>query len=357
MSMPKALIMAGGTGGHIMPGLAVAHELQAKGWQVKWLGNPNKMEGKLVPKAGIDLVPLHFAGVRGKGVTTLVKLPFTLAKACLQARAAIRQAQPDMVLGMGGYVAFPGALMACMAGIPVVIHEQNAVVGSANKSIARFAKRVLSGFPKVLPQAEMVGNPVRQDLLNLAAPEVRYAARTGPLKILVVGGSLGAMALNELVPQAIALLPSDQRPSIIHQSGEQHLDILEANYQAVAVSAHCVAFIDNMAEHLAQADLVICRAGAMTVAEVAAVGVAALFVPLPHAIDDHQTANAAWLSEAGAAFSQAQKSLSAQQLSDFISLLTREQLQEVAIKARSMAYINATQDIANVCAEVIKEKA
>lgn len=357
MSTPKALIMAGGTGGHIMPGLAVAHELQAQGWQVKWLGNPSKMEGKLVPKAGIELVPLHFAGVRGKGLSTLVKLPFTLSKACWQARAAIKQAQPDMVLGMGGYVAFPGALMARMAGIPVVIHEQNAVAGSANKSIARFAKRVLSGFPKVLPQAQTVGNPVRKGLLNLPSAEERYSARTGPLKILVVGGSLGAMALNELVPQAVALISHEQRPHIIHQSGEQHLDILEANYQAVGVQATCLAFIDDMAEHLAQADLLICRAGAMTVAEVAAVGVAALFVPLPHAIDDHQTANAAWLSEAGAAFSQAQKSLSAQQLSEFLSGLTRESLQEVASKARKMAYTNAAQDIANVCAEVIKEKA
>ena len=356
MSTPKALVMAGGTGGHIMPGLAVAHELQARGWQVQWLGNPNKMEGKLVPKAGIEFVPLHFAGVRGKGLSTLVKLPFTLTAACWQAYQAIRRTKPDMVLGMGGYVAFPGALMARMAGIPVVIHEQNAVAGSANKSIARFAKRILSGFPNVLPSAQMVGNPVRKDLLNLAEPQARYSARTGPLKILVVGGSLGAMALNELVPLAVSMLPAEQRPEIIHQSGEQHLDILEANYQAVGVSARCVAFIDDMASHLAEADLLICRAGAMTVAEVAAVGVAALFVPLPHAIDDHQTANAAWLSEAGAAFSQAQKSLNAQQLSEFLAQLTREQLQEVASKARQMAYLNAAQDIADVCAEVIKEK-
>lgn len=356
MSTPKALVMAGGTGGHIMPGLAVAHELQARGWDVKWLGNPTRMEGRLVPKHGIDLLPLHFSGLRGKGFGALFKLPFTLIKACLQAYQAIKQTKPDIVLGMGGYVAFPGALMARLAGIPIVIHEQNAVAGSANKTIARFAKRVLSGFPNVLPTAQMVGNPVRKDLLNLPEPERRYGERADPLKLLVVGGSLGAMALNELVPQAMARLSAEQRPAITHQSGEEHLSILESNYQAVNVNANCVAFIDNMAEQLAETDLLICRAGAMTVAEVAAVGVAALFVPLPHAIDDHQTANAAWLSEAGAGFSQAQKTLSAEQLSEFIRALTRDKLQQVAIKAKKMAYLHATQDIADVCADVIKEK-
>lgn len=350
----KALIMAGGTGGHIMPGLAVAAELKQRGWQVQWLGNPEKMEGRLVPQHGIELLPMAFAGLRGKGLASLVKLPVTMLTACLAARRAIQQAKPDMVLGMGGYVSFPGALMAKLAGIPVVVHEQNAVAGTANKSIAKFAAKVLTGFPNVLPNAQMVGNPVRQDLLRIESPEWRYAQRQGPLRILVVGGSLGAMALNTLVPEALGLLPENQRPLVVHQSGEQHLAALQQAYAQAGVEARCVAFIDDMATELSQADLVICRAGAMTVAEVAAVGVAALFVPLPTAIDDHQTANARWLSKEKAALSYAQKDLKSAQLSEILQNCSREQLQVMAVKARHMAYIHATKDIADACVNVAK---
>lgn len=350
----KALVMAGGTGGHIMPGLAVAAELKKRGWQVQWLGNPEKMEGRLVPQHGIELLPMAFAGLRGKGLSSLVKLPVTMLNACLAARRAIKQAQPDMVLGMGGYVSFPGALMAKLAGIPVVVHEQNAVAGTANKSIAKFAARVLTGFPDVLPMGEMVGNPVRQDLLSIAPPEERYTQRQGPLRVLVVGGSLGAMALNTLVPEALGLIPAEQRPMVVHQSGEQHLAVLQEAYAKAGVDARCVAFIDDMAAELSQADIIICRAGAMTVAEVAAVGVAALFVPLPTAIDDHQTANARWLSKEKAAFSYAQKDLKSAQLSELLQSYSREQLKEMAMKARQMAYINATQDIADACVSVVK---
>lgn len=356
MSEPKrALIMAGGTGGHIMPGLAVATELKNRGWEVRWLGNPEKMEGRLVPKHGFELIPMEFAGLRGKGAMALVKLPFVLLKACLAARRALKIAKPDMVLGMGGYVSFPGSLMAKLAGIPVVLHEQNAVAGTANKTIAKFATKILTGFPQVLPHAQMVGNPVRQDLLHIELPEQRYAQRQGALKLLVVGGSLGASALNTLVPEALALIPENERPEVIHQSGEQHLAVLQETYTRLGVKAKCVAFIDDMASVLSEADLMICRAGAMTVAEVAAVGVAALFVPLPHAIDDHQTANAAWLSREQAAFSYAQKDLKSQSLSEFLQQCTREQLAQVAIKARQMAYTNATQDIADACVSVVRK--
>lgn len=356
MSEPKrALVMAGGTGGHIMPGLAVATELKNRGWEVRWLGNPEKMEGRLVPKHGFELIPMEFAGLRGKGAMALVKLPFVLLKACLAARRALKIAKPDMVLGMGGYVSFPGSLMAKLAGIPVVLHEQNAVAGTANKTIAKFATKILTGFPQVLPHAQMVGNPVRQDLLHIELPEQRYAQRQGALKLLVVGGSLGASALNALVPEALALIPENARPEVIHQSGEQHLAVLQETYARLGVKAKCVAFIDDMASVLSEADLMICRAGAMTVAEVAAVGVAALFVPLPHAIDDHQTANAAWLSREQAAFSYAQKDLKSQSLSEFLQQCTREQLAQVAIKARQMAYTNATQDIADACVSVARK--
>lgn len=356
MSEPKrALIMAGGTGGHIMPGLAVATELKNRGWEVRWLGNPEKMEGRLVPKHGFELIPMEFAGLRGKGVMALVKLPFVLLKACLAARRALTIAKPDIVIGMGGYVSFPGSLMAKLAGISVVLHEQNAVAGTANKTIAKFATKILTGFPHVLPHAQMVGNPVRQDLLHIELPEQRYAQRQGALKLLVVGGSLGASVLNTLVPEALALIPENERPEVIHQSGEQHLATLQETYARLGVKAKCVAFIDDMASVLSEADLMICRAGAMTVAEVAAVGVAALFVPLPHAIDDHQTANAAWLSREQGAFSYAQKDLKSQSLSKFLQQCTREQLTQVAIKARQMAYTNATQDIADACVSVVRK--
>lgn len=350
----KALIMAGGTGGHIMPGLAVAAELEKRGWQVKWLGNPEKMEGRIVPQHGIELIPMTFAGLRGKGIGALMKLPFTLLKACLAARDALKQAQPDMVLGMGGYVSFPGALMAKLSGIPIVVHEQNAVAGTANRAIAKFAFAALTGFPDVLPHGIMVGNPVRQDLLKIPAPVQRYGDRQGPLKLLVVGGSLGAMALNTLVPEALSLIPENQRPIVVHQSGEQHLVTLQQTYNRLGVQARCIAFIDDMATELSQADLLICRAGAMTVAEVAAVGVAALFVPLPHAIDDHQTANAAWLSKQGAAFSYTQKDLKSQHLSEFLQACSREKLMDVAMKAREMAYVRATQDIADACERAVR---
>lgn len=222
MSERTIMIMAGGTGGHIMPGLAVAQELQSRGWRVSWLGHPDRMEGRLVPEHGFELLPLRFSGVRGKGFVTLLKLPFTLVRACLQARKVLRTVRPDVVLGLGGYVAFPGGLMARLAGIPLVVHEQNAIAGTANRYLARLAQCVLTGFPGALPNALMVGNPVRASLLALTPVAQRYAARDGALRVLVLGGSLGAAYLNDLIPQTLMLLPEDARPQVRHQTGRQH---------------------------------------------------------------------------------------------------------------------------------------
>lgn len=354
MTAPTILIMAGGTGGHIMPGLAVAQVLRERGWRVLWLGNPEKMEGKLVPARGIELVPMQFQGVRGRGAKALLKLPFLLARAGMQAWQRLSQVRPDVVLGMGGYVAFPGGMVASLRGIPVVVHEQNAVAGSANRWLAKRARRVLSGFPNVLPRGEVLGNPVRQDLCALPEPTVRYGARTGPLRVLVVGGSLGAQALNTTLPRALALMDAQSRPKMTHQSGEQHLQALRDGYAQAGVQADCRDFIDDMSVAMADADLLICRAGAMTVAEVAAAGVAALFVPFPHAIDDHQTANARFLSEVHAAWLCPQSELTPEWLANWLAQRTRPELQSVAERARHHARPQAAVDIADVCEQAAR---
>lgn len=344
-----ALIMAGGTGGHIMPGLAVADVLRERGWRVLWLGNPDKMEGRLVPPHGIEMAAMRFQGVRGKGASALIKLPFLLAGALRQAWRHLSAVRPDVVLGMGGYVAFPGGLAAALRGVPLVVHEQNAVAGTANRTLARLARRVLTGFPNVLPKGEVMGNPVRREVCAVPAPAQRFAGRTGPLNVLVVGGSLGAQALNTVVPRALALLPAAQRPRVTHQAGEQHIQALREAYAQAQVIADCRAFIDDIAGALASADVVICRSGAMTVAEVAAAGVAALFVPFPHAIDDHQTANARYLSDAGAGWLQAQSGLTPQWLSTWLAARNREELLAVAEQARTRALPAAAQHIADAC--------
>lgn len=347
--MRTVLIMAGGTGGHIMPGLAVAREMQQRGWRVVWMGHPERMEGRLVPAHNIPLQPLRFSGLRGKGALALLKLPLTLSAACLQAHRVLKDTAPDVVLGMGGYVAFPGGLMAKLAGIPLVIHEQNAIAGTANRWLAKLATKVLVGFPGALPGALMVGNPVRETMLNSSPVAERYAMRQGPLRVLVVGGSLGASALNSIMPQAVSHLPVQQRPELRHQSGEQHLPGLIAAYQAADVQADCYAFIDDMAGAMEWADVLICRAGAMTVAEVAAVGVAALFVPLPHAIDDHQTANARYLSDCQGAWIKKQSELTADDLAQWLGKLTRAELSATASHAREHAAMQATQLITDAC--------
>lgn len=354
MTAPTILIMAGGTGGHIMPGLAVAQILRERGWRVLWLGNPDKMEGRLVPSRGFDLVPMRFQGVRGRGLMALLKLPFLLARACMQAWQRLSQVRPDVVLGMGGYVAFPGGMMASLRGMPLVVHEQNAVAGTANRWLAKRARRVLSGFPNVLPRGEVLGNPVRQDLCALPEPAARYGERTGPLRVLVVGGSLGAQALNTVLPRALALIEPQSRPEVTHQAGEQHLQALRDGYAQAGVQADCRDFIDDMSAAMSQADVLICRAGAMTVAEVAAAGVAALFVPFPHAIDDHQTANARFLSDVQAAWLCPQPELTPEWLAEWLRQRTRPELQSVAERARHHARPQAAADIADVCEQAAR---
>lgn len=353
MTSPTILIMAGGTGGHIMPGLAVADVLRDRGWTVRWLGHPEKMEGQIVPARGYELAPLRFAGLRGRGLRAKAVAPFLLMRALWQAWDHFSKIRPNVVLGMGGYVSFPGGVVSALRARPLVLHEQNAIAGMANKVLARISKRVLAGFPGALVGAEVVGNPVRHEVVALEDPLQRYSQRTGALRLLVVGGSLGATALNNMLPEAIARLPESRRPEILHQSGAQHLDALKLAYQQAGVRAECVAFIDNMADALGKADILICRAGAMTVAEVAAAGVAALFVPYPHAVDDHQTANARFLSDDGSAWLMQQESMTAAGLSEWLGLRNRQELAAVAQRARVHARPLAAQRIANICEELV----
>lgn len=352
MAGPTILIMAGGTGGHIMPGLAVARELRDRGWEVIWLGHPDRMEGRLVGQHGFTLEPLIFSGVRGKGIKTLFALPLTLLSAVAQAWRVFGRVKPTVALGMGGYVAFPGGVVAWLRRRPLVIHEQNAVAGTANRWLARLATKVLAGFPGALPGAAVVGNPVRRELAGLSSVSSRYGQRQGRLRLLVIGGSQGAAVLNAVVPEALATLPPQSRPAVRHQSGHKHLAELEAAYARLDVQASTVAFIDDMARALAWADLVVCRAGAMTVAEVAAAGVAALFVPFPHAIDDHQTANAKYLTSCGGAWLCSQDAFTTQWLAEWLQQRDRSQLADVAGHARQQARIGATKAIADACDEV-----
>ncbi len=344
--------MAGGTGGHIMPGLAVADVLRARGWNIQWLGHPDKMEGKLVPARGYPLVALRFAGVRGTGLVSKLKSPFLLLKAMLQAWQQFGRVRPNVVLGMGGYVAFPGGVVAALRAKPLILHEQNAVAGMTNRWLAKIAGTVLAGFPGALPGAQVVGNPVRQDVAALPEPSLRFATRTGPLRLLIVGGSLGAQALNAILPKALALIPVDKRPQVVHQAGTQHIESLVQAYREANVTAQCLPFIDDMAGELGQADMLICRAGAMTVAEVCVAGVAALFVPFPSAVDDHQTANAKFLSNDSAAWLQQQRDLTPQWLAHWIETRSRDDLCAVAMRARTHAQPESAQRIAAICEEL-----
>ncbi|MEY4283900.1 MAG: undecaprenyldiphospho-muramoylpentapeptide beta-N-acetylglucosaminyltransferase [Betaproteobacteria bacterium] len=350
----SVMIMAGGTGGHIFPALAVAEALRSQGWQVRWLGGPApSMESRIVPGHGFELVTLEFSGVRGKGLGTWLRLPWRMIKALWASLGVIRRYRPDVVVGFGGYISFSTGLMAGLTGCPLVLHEQNAIAGSANRWLSRWASRRLCAFPKALPNSEWVGNPLREDFLNVAEPRQRYANRTGPLRILVVGGSLGAKALNERVPAALSLLPESARPVVVHQSGEKHLPDLIAHYQEHGVNGDLRAFIDDMATELAQADVVIARAGASTVTEVAAVGVAAIFVPFPQAVDDHQTANARFLSQEDAAMLVPQRELSAERLAELILSLDRASLMEMACKARDKGQRQATAHVVRACEELV----
>jgi len=354
MSHPQkcALIMAGGTGGHIFPGLAVAIALRERGWRVHWLGAPNSMESRLVPPKGFALELVDFSGVRGKGLRTLLGLPLRLLRAMGQSLRVMRRIQPDVLLGLGGYITVPGGMAGVMLAKPLVLHEQNSVAGMANKVLALFARRVFTAFPKVFAKGHWVGNPLRAEFLAQPAPQARFAGRAGPLRVLVVGGSLGAKALNTVVPQALALIPADQRPTVIHQSGEKQIEELRSNYAAAGVQAQLTPFIDNTAQAFADADWVICRAGASTVTEIAAVGAPALFVPFPAAVDDHQTCNARFLVDQGGGWLVAQNELTPQRLADLLQTTQRSALLERALKAKAMQQVQATEAVVAACEEL-----
>jgi UDP-N-acetylglucosamine--N-acetylmuramyl-(pentapeptide) pyrophosphoryl-undecaprenol N-acetylglucosamine transferase len=352
-----ALVMAGGTGGHIFPGLAVAEALRDKGWRVHWLGakgsaDSPSMESQLVPPRGFNFETIDFSGVRGKGLVTLAFLPLRLLKAFWQSIQVIRRVRPHVVIGLGGYIAFPAGMMSVLLGKPLVLHEQNSVAGMVNKILAQLADRVFTAFPDVLKNAEWVGNPLRTAFTQQPEPAARFAGRTGPLRLLVVGGSLGAKALNSIVPQALALIPAEQRPMVTHQSGIKQIDELRANYLAAGVDASLTPFIDDTAAAFADADLIICRAGASTVTEIAAVGAAALFVPFPFAVDDHQTSNARFLVQQGAGWQMAQSQLTPQVLASLLQKTDRFMLVNMGLQAKKMKKIEATAHIVAACEEL-----
>jgi UDP-N-acetylglucosamine--N-acetylmuramyl-(pentapeptide) pyrophosphoryl-undecaprenol N-acetylglucosamine transferase len=346
--------MAGGTGGHIFPGLAVAEALRERGWRVHWLGAPGSMESRIVPPRGFTLETIDFGGVRGKGLVTLALLPLRLLRAFWQALQVVRRVKPDVVVGLGGYISFPGGMMGVLAGKPLVLHEQNSVAGMANRVLAGVADRVFTAFPNVFKKAQWVGNPLRAPFLQQPPPAERFAGRSGPLRLLVVGGSLGAKALNDVVPQALALLPKQQQPQVTHQSGEKQIDALRANYIAAGIQAELTPFIDDTAQAFADADLIVCRSGASTVTEIAAVGAAALFVPFPAAVDDHQTTNARFLVEADAAWLVPQPELTPQRLAQTLQTVQRDQLQAMAEKALQMKKTEAVAAVVSACEQLAK---
>ena len=349
----RITIMAGGTGGHIFPGLAVASELLSRGIEVRWLGTPHGLENRLVPAAGIALDRVEIKGLRGRGLLGWLMAPVRILKAVMQAFSILKQQQPDCVLSMGGYAAGPGGIAARLRGIALVIHEQNAIAGWTNRMLAPLARFRCSGFPGVFTQARVTGNPVRPAIAALPAPTARYVDRTGPIRILVIGGSQGALALNQAVPAALALIDPDQRPIVRHQAGRT-LDTAKAQYAARGVEGEVVEFIDDMPTAWGWADLAICRAGALTVAELAAAGVPAVLVPFPAAVDDHQAANARYLSEADAAWLIRQDDLEAASLASLISKLTRDDLLEKALRARALSRPEAAADVAAACQEAMR---
>lgn len=357
------VIVAGGTGGHIFPGLAVAHALREQGWNVHWLGGPDSMESRIVPTQGFAFESVAFSGVRGKGVAALLAMPWRLLKAIAQSRAVLQRVRPQVVIGMGGYITVPAGLAAASLGIALVLHEQNSVAGMANRWLLPFAKRVFTAYPNVLGntaqaadnrdgKVQWVGNPLRASFLQQPTPSARMQERTGALRLLVVGGSLGAQALNETVPQALALLPVAQRPLVMHQSGAKNIDALRAAYQQAGVEAELTPFIEDTAQVFAIADVVVCRAGASTVTELAAVGAAAIFVPFPYAVDDHQTSNARYLADVGAAWLQPQPQFTPQWLAGLLQSLTRAELLERACKAKEMEKLHATEKMVAACEEL-----
>jgi UDP-N-acetylglucosamine--N-acetylmuramyl-(pentapeptide) pyrophosphoryl-undecaprenol N-acetylglucosamine transferase len=353
MSAP-VLVMAGGTGGHVFPGLAVAAALKQLNVPVVWLGAEGGMEQSLVPKHDIPFVGIRVQGIRGKGWRRQLQVPLELGRAFLQARRALKRIAPRSVLSMGGYAAGPGGLAAFWLRRPLLVHEQNRIPGLTNRVLAQLARRILTGFPGAFEgRGEWVGNPVREEIAQVASPAARLAGRSGPLRLLVIGGSQGARALNQVLPETLALLPESERPQVWHQCGARMIDDTLLHYRQAGVSARAVAFIDDMAAAYEWADLVLCRSGALTLAELAAAGVASLLVPYPHAVDDHQTANARWLADAGAAELLPEAQLNAAVLKDRLHAFAtdRRVLLQMAERARSLARTDAAQVVAQACLE------
>ncbi len=353
--MKSVLIMAGGTGGHIFPGLAVAEELRAAGWDVVWMGARGGMEERLVPRHGYKTAWIRARAARGKGLVQKLILPANLLYSFWESARHIRRLRPAVVLGLGGYVAFPGGMMASLLNRPLALHEQNAIAGLANRVLAQVSDKVMVAFPDALKGAEWTGNPVRAEIAAIAAPDARFQGRDGPLRILVVGGSLGAQALNEAMPKALSLL--EERPLVVHQAGEKHIDTLKKNYADAGVNGELVAFIDDMARRYAEADLVVCRAGAVTVAELSAGGMASILVPFPYAVDDHQTANARFLSDRGAAVLIQQRDLSPEKLAELIRSMDRAKLLDMAQKARALGKPDAARVVAERCMQLAEMRA
>lgn len=364
MSATRILIMAGGTGGHVFPALAVAQQLKAQGVEVSWLGTRRGLESELVPDAGIEIDFISIAGLRGNGLAGWLVAPWRLSVALVQALKVLRRRQPDVVLGMGGFVTGPGGVAAKLTGRALLIHEQNAIAGLTNRLLSYIADRVLEAFPDTFVgrHVEYTGNPVRSDIMQLSAPDERYAAHQGPIRLFVLGGSLGAMVFNQTLPAALALLPQEIRPLVRHQTGKKNLEVTRAHYEAAGVEAELLPFIDDMAAMYDWADVVLCRAGALTVSELAMAGVPALLVPYPHAVDDHQTANAAYLADNGAARVVAQVTLNEQflaaQLREFCAVPQqgREVLREMANRARTLAMPEATSAVVSACLALAKRR-
>jgi UDP-N-acetylglucosamine--N-acetylmuramyl-(pentapeptide) pyrophosphoryl-undecaprenol N-acetylglucosamine transferase len=352
MTTRPVLIMAGGTGGHVFPALAVADELRSRGIPVVWLGTQAGIEARLVPQAGFPIEWLSISGWRGKGIMSTLWAPMKLVIACSQALKVLIKRKPCAVLGMGGFASGPGGLMAWLLRKPLLIHEQNAAPGLTNRLLAMIASQVLEAFPNTLGKKALhVGNPVRKEIFELPPPEQRFKNHTGALRLLVVGGSLGAVRLNELIPEAVAAITEGARPEILHQTGLKNIESAKALYEKYNVKARVEAFIDDMAEAYAWADIIVCRSGAMTVFEIAAAGVGSILVPYPHAVDDHQTANAKYLESVDAAIVRQQSELNSEWLSETITELTqhRDRLLRMARSARRQAKPTAANDVAEQC--------
>ncbi|MDO8301431.1 undecaprenyldiphospho-muramoylpentapeptide beta-N-acetylglucosaminyltransferase [Lacisediminimonas sp.] len=358
--MKRLLVMAAGTGGHIFPGLAIAQTMQLRGWQVSWLGTTHGMERDIVPRHGVEMDCIEFSGLRGKGWKHTLTGAWRLIAAFAACRNILRRRSPDIVLGMGGYVTVPGGLMARLRGIPLVLVNADAALLLSNKALLPAAQRVLFGFPaafgRAASKAIVTGNPVRQEIIALPMPAERYAARRGPLHLLVIGGSLGAKVLNETLPRALALLPAGQRPVVVHQSGKQHIDALTAAYRDCGVAAEVVDFIDDMPRRYGDADLVICRAGAITISELTAAGVASVLVPLVASTTSHQRDNAQWMAAQQAAIHLPQTQFNPEHLATLLREMSRDTCRQLAQAAWEQGRRGASEAIAEVLEELVNKR-